>query len=109
MVQSLNFSSYYYFVVSPRMMSRWRKIIQILSLQWFRVQEVNDVVNSIPDDDDVLTEQHLVHSGRAESDRIVIRNLSKVYENGKVAVNNLSIGIAPGECFGLLGINGKLQ
>lgn len=34
--------------------------------------------------------------------------ISKVYENGKLAVNNLALGIPPGECFGLLGINGKL-
>jgi ATPase subunit of ABC transporter with duplicated ATPase domains len=91
------------------MMSRWRKTIQILTLQWFRFHEAIDVVNGTPDDDDVLTEQQLVNSGKAQADRIVIRNLSKVYDDGKVAVDNLSIGIAPGECFGLLGINGKLQ
>ena len=90
-------------------MSRWRKIIQILSLQRFRFQEVTDLVNGTPDDDDVVREQQLVRSGKAEADRIVIRNLSKVYDDGKVAVDNISIGIAPGECFGLLGINGEFQ
>ena len=90
-------------------MSRWRKITQTLSFQWFRFQEVIDTVNGIPDDDDVLMEQQLVISGKAEPDRIVIKNLSKVYDDGKVAVDNLSIGIAPGECFGLLGINGEFR
>ena len=91
-------------------MSRWRKTIQILRLQWFRLQkDTHTAVRISDDDDDVLIEQKLVHSGKAESDRIVIRNLSKVYDDGKIAVDNLSIGIAPGECFGLLGINGKIQ
>ena len=81
--------------------------MRILSLQWFQFQEAVDAVSAIPDDDDVLTEQQLVRSGKADADRIVIRNLSKVYDDGKVAVDNLSLGIAPGECFGLLGINGE--
>jgi ATP-binding cassette, subfamily A (ABC1), member 3 len=58
-------------------------------------------------DDDVLKEEALVLSGAARSDMIVIRKLTKVYEDGKVAVDNLSLGIASGECFGLLGINGE--
>ena len=57
-------------------------------------------------DDDVLAEQELVCSGKVCTDSIVIKNLTKMYGNGKVAVNNLSLGVAPGECFGLLGING---
>lgn len=92
---------------SPRMMARWRKVVRILSLQWLQCHKIIDDVNKLPDDDDVLKEQQLVHSGKAEADRIVIRNLSKIYDDGKVAVDNLSIGIAPGECFGLLGINGE--
>ena len=57
-------------------------------------------------DADVLAEQELVCSGKVCSDSIVIQNLTKIFGNGKVAVNNLSLGVAPGECFGLLGING---
>lgn len=94
-------------LLSPRMMARWRKVVRILSLQWLQCHKIIDDVNKLPDDDDVLKEQQLVHSGKAEADRIVIRNLSKIYDDGKVAVDNLSIGIAPGECFGLLGINGE--
>jgi ATP-binding cassette, subfamily A (ABC1), member 3 len=40
---------------------------------------------------------------------IVIKKMSKIYGNGKVAVNNLSLGIHYGECFGLLGINGMFS
>lgn len=46
------------------------------------------------------------NEGEANGDLIVISQLSKIYGNGKIAVNNLSLGIPPGECFGLLGING---
>jgi ATP-binding cassette, subfamily A (ABC1), member 3 len=58
-------------------------------------------------DDDVVAEEELVLSGTSEADAIAIKRLTKVYDDGKVAVDNLSLGIAPGECFGLLGINGK--
>jgi ABC-type uncharacterized transport system ATPase subunit len=60
-------------------------------------------------DDDVLKEEALVLSGATRSDMIVIKKLRKVYDDGKVAVDSLSLGIAPGECFGLLGINGENQ
>lgn len=35
-----------------------------------------------------------------------IKNLTKTYENGKKAVSNLSLEIAPGEIFGFIGHNG---
>lgn len=66
----------------------------------------NSAVAAIPDDDDVLAEQQRVAAGEANDDAIVMSELSKIYPNGKIAVNKLSLGIAPGECFGLLGING---
>jgi hypothetical protein len=106
-MQSLIFELSCSIVVSPGAMSRWRKIIRILTLQQFQFQHVTDSVMKMSDDDDVMMEQEQVHSGNAIADRIVVRNLSKVYDDGKVAVDNLSIGIAPGECFGLLGINGE--
>ena len=66
-----------------------------------------DITTALPEDDDVLAEQDRVLSGGANSDLIVLSQLSKTYSNGKKAVNNLSLGIPHGECFGLLGINGK--
>ena len=90
-------------------MSLWRKLIRGVTLQWLQKQNLIDAVSGLPDDDDVLMEQQLVESGQANIDRIVIKNLTKVFDDGKVAVNNMCLGIAPGECFGLLGINGKFK
>ena len=63
-------------------------------------------VQTIPDDDDVIAEQQRVLNGGANDDAIVMSELTKIYPNGKIAVNALSLGIPSGECFGLLGING---
>ena len=63
---------------------------------------------SLPDDDDVLAEEEAVLSAD-DTDReklIIIKELTKRYDTGKLAVDRLSLSIAPGECFGLLGING---
>jgi ATP-binding cassette subfamily A (ABC1) protein 12 len=54
----------------------------------------------------VIAEEQRVLNGEANGDPIVLSQLRKVYSNGKVAVNSLSLGIKAGECFGLLGING---
>ena len=37
---------------------------------------------------------------------LLARDLSKVYPDGKVAVNRLAFDVKRGECFGLLGTNG---
>mmetsp|Transcript_28196 Transcript_28196/g.58760 ORF Transcript_28196/g.58760 Transcript_28196/m.58760 type:complete len:1961 (+) Transcript_28196:86-5968(+) len=58
------------------------------------------------DDEDVIAEYARVRGGDADGDLIVLKDLTKRYPNGKLAVNNMSLGIPPGECFGLLGING---
>jgi ATP-binding cassette, subfamily A (ABC1), member 3 len=90
---------------NPHILSLWQNF---KSLSW--VWRMNKPLPVIPQplsmDDDVLAEQELVLSGKVSDDSILIQKLTKVYDNGKVAVNNLSLGVAPGECFGLLGING---
>ena len=61
------------------------------------------------DDDDVVAERERVLGGGAEGDVIVMKALRKVYgpkSYSKVAVKGVSLGIAKGECFGYLGING---
>lgn len=94
---------------NPNAVSRWRKVKHFFTCKWWQMN--NDESRSIalvtlPDDDDVIAEQDRVLSNEAEDELIVIRQLTKVYDTGKVAVNNLSLAIPPGECFGLLGING---
>ena len=67
------------------------------------------------EDVDVLAEAERVKSGASREQHDVVRldELRKVYPVGngaqpKVAVRGLSFGIARGECFGFLGINGVL-
>jgi ATP-binding cassette, subfamily A (ABC1), member 3 len=92
---------------NPRIMSYWNSLLGMLTCSFLYHRDTGpDITTALPDDDDVLNEQNRVLSGDANSDLIVLSQLSKVYANGKIAVNNLSLGIPHGECFGLLGING---
>lgn len=90
---------------NPRALSVWQTFIKIVTLQFFfhsgSKGSPDDVV--LPDDDDVLKEQDRVMSGKANDDLIVVSQLTKVYDTGKKAVDNISLGIPAGECFGLLG------
>jgi ATP-binding cassette subfamily A (ABC1) protein 3 len=91
---------------NPRVLSIRNRFVDIATLR-FHHDSFADITVALPDDDDVLAEQEdRVLSGRANDDMIVTSQLTKVYDNGKLAVNNLSLGIPPGQCFGLLGING---
>ncbi|KYO42635.1 ATP-binding cassette sub-family A member 1 isoform A [Alligator mississippiensis] len=59
------------------------------------------------EDEDVAREREKVLSGARQGDVLVLENLTKVYRRRKVpAVDRLCLGIPPGECFGLLGVNG---
>lgn len=63
-----------------------------------------------PDDDnDVKDEKRRINSTSLENlmktDSLIIKNLSRTYGNLK-AVRNISVGVSPQECFGLLGQNG---
>ena len=91
---------------NPHALSIWHRFLDIITCQWDRDRSAMDIPVAVPDDGDVLAEQERVLSGRANDDLIVTSQLTKVYGNGKLAVNNLSLGIPPGQCFGLLGING---
>jgi ATP-binding cassette, subfamily A (ABC1), member 3 len=94
---------------NPRALLLWRRFLRLLTCRCCvspQSRDSEDITTAIPDDDDVLAEQDRVLSGGANNDLISISHLTKVYDNGKLAVNNLSLGIPPGQCFGLLGING---
>jgi len=43
---------------------------------------------------------------RDGEDVLLVRNLMKKYAQNLTAVKGISFGVAPGECFGLLGVNG---
>ncbi|XP_074834153.1 phospholipid-transporting ATPase ABCA7 isoform X2 [Carettochelys insculpta] len=59
------------------------------------------------EDEDVAREREKITSGTRQGDVLVLRDLTKVYQmRRKPAVDRLCVGIPPGECFGLLGVNG---
>ncbi|KAF5903351.1 ATP-binding cassette sub-family A member 1-like [Clarias magur] len=59
------------------------------------------------EDEDVARERQRIVSGAGQGDILELRELTKVYERKKKpAVDRLCVGIPPGECFGLLGVNG---
>ena len=60
---------------------------------------------------DVMAEKERVKAGGANDEAIMISDMVKTYKNksggpAKTAVDGLNFGIAKGECFGFLGING---
>jgi ATP-binding cassette subfamily A (ABC1) protein 3 len=95
---------------NPHALSIWHRFVSIVTCGCFcpaaSSSEDGNITAARPDDDDVIAEEQRVLNGEANGDVIVLSQLRKVYGNGKVAVNNISLGIKPGECFGLLGING---
>uniref|UniRef100_A0A8C7A8Y8 ABC transporter domain-containing protein n=1 Tax=Neovison vison TaxID=452646 RepID=A0A8C7A8Y8_NEOVI len=59
------------------------------------------------EDDDVARERERVVQGDTQGDVLVLRDLTKVCHGQRTpAVDRLCLGIPPGECFGLLGVNG---
>ncbi|XP_022381242.1 ATP-binding cassette sub-family A member 7 isoform X2 [Enhydra lutris kenyoni] len=59
------------------------------------------------EDEDVAQERERVVQGDTQGDVLVLRDLTKVYHGQRTpAVDRLCLGIPPGECFGLLGVNG---
>lgn len=94
---------------NPQKVQLFQRCVNILTFGWIVRTNESACANSValPEDSDVVAEHERVMAGEANNDLIVLKELSKVYPNGKEAVKKLSLGIAPGECFGLLGINGK--
>ncbi|XP_011787749.1 PREDICTED: ATP-binding cassette sub-family A member 12 [Colobus angolensis palliatus] len=76
---------------------------------FFRKFNSSHVRETIDEDEDVRAERLRVESGAAEFDLVQLYRLTKTYQlihKKIIAVNNISIGIPAGECFGLLGVNG---
>ncbi|XP_067148534.1 ATP-binding cassette sub-family A member 13 [Apteryx mantelli] len=69
---------------------------------------VSSMVNT-SEDTDVEMERQRLFGGRTGNDILLLYNLRKCYggfSKKKAAVENISLGIPRGECFGLLGTNG---
>jgi len=62
------------------------------------------------EDNDVAAERERIINTPVEqlatTDTVILRELTKVFNNSFLAVDRLSVGIPKGECFGLLGVNG---
>ena len=94
---------------NPRAVNQWNNFVNLITCRCScggSSAQSGEIQDGIPDDTDVTAEQERVLAGDANNDLIVLNQLTKQFGNGKLAVNNLSLGIAPGQCFGLLGING---
>jgi len=93
---------------NPRAVAIWKSFVSIVTFKFLCPSHYRLDADEAetPDDDDVLAEKERISNGQANDDLIVLDKLTKVYDTGKVAVNNMSLGIPPGQCFGLLGING---
>ncbi|XP_049624392.1 LOW QUALITY PROTEIN: glucosylceramide transporter ABCA12 [Suncus etruscus] len=83
-------------------------IIKKLRL-FFRKFHSTPVMEMTDEDEDVRTERLRVENGVDDFDLVQLHRLTKTYQlihKKIIAVNNISIGIPAGECFGLLGVNG---
>lgn len=91
---------------NPSIVRTWQSFTNCITCRCFCSKTQEGAENyqlAASEDQDVIAEDERVANGEANSDIIVLDKLSKVYDTGKVAVNNLSLGIPPGQCFGLLG------
>ncbi|XP_005361473.1 ATP-binding cassette sub-family A member 12 [Microtus ochrogaster] len=76
---------------------------------FFRKCVSSPIMETVDEDEDVRAERLRVESGAAEFDLVQLHRLTKTYQlihKKIIAVNNISLGIPAGECFGLLGVNG---
>lgn len=95
---------------NPRMQRIWQFFVDTITLKFLfkRLKERPEPETNEEEeiDEDVALENQRVISGQADEDLIVVKRLTKIYGNDKLAVDKLSFGIPAGQCFGLLGING---
>jgi hypothetical protein len=95
---------------NPRAVNIWRKFVRFITCGCCGGATRGGPVEApFFDDEDVIAEQDRVLTGQANNDLIVMNQLTKVFPPHLVAVNHLSLGIPPGQCFGLLGINGAVR
>lgn len=94
---------------NPRAVNIWRKFVRFITCRCGGATPGGPVEAPSFDDVDVIAEQDRILAGEANNDLIVMNQLTKVFPPHKVAVNHLSLGIPPGQCFGLLGINGAVR
>uniref|UniRef100_A0A3Q1ESV0 P-type phospholipid transporter n=1 Tax=Acanthochromis polyacanthus TaxID=80966 RepID=A0A3Q1ESV0_9TELE len=72
-----------------------------IKARWVHLKPIGE------EDEDVARERQRILSGGGQSDILELRQLTKIYKRKqKPAVDRLCVGIPPGECFGLLGVNG---
>jgi ATP-binding cassette, subfamily A (ABC1), member 3 len=82
---------------NPSAVARGAAFLRLFTFVCERGNESDsDTTNVLAEDSDVVEEQNRILNGEANSDLIVISELTKVYSNGKKAVNNLSFGIPHG-------------
>mmetsp|Transcript_19452 Transcript_19452/g.28094 ORF Transcript_19452/g.28094 Transcript_19452/m.28094 type:complete len:2009 (+) Transcript_19452:240-6266(+) len=91
----------------PAVVTVWNNFLNFVVCKCiWGAKSQSSIIEAVLEDDDVRAEEERVSRGDANDDLIVLNKLTKQYDGGKIAVNNVSYGIPPGQCFGLLGING---
>ncbi|KAG8521013.1 ATP-binding cassette sub-family A member 12, partial [Galemys pyrenaicus] len=96
-------------VVQGTMFFLLRLLINEWIIKKLRKFHSSPVMETIDEDEDVRAERLRVENGADEFDLVQLHRLTKTYQlihKKIIAVNNISIGIPAGECFGLLGVNG---
>jgi hypothetical protein len=97
---------------NPRMVSSWHTFTRTVTCRCLCIGEEKEPDQNLPaseeisEDSDVLREQNRVLEDLAKDDLVVMEDLTKIYDNGKLAVNHFSLGLSGG-IFGLLGVNGE--